>query len=278
MNSWLRRALNTGGGSVVYWISPTAPARPWLVFLHGLGSDHRLFDSQYPHFAKRYNLLTWDAPAHGDSRPYADDPGYDQMAVLLGQIIDAEQITRPVMVGQSMGAFVMQCYLCHRPQGMAGFVAIDSMPLIAHYYRPTHLRAYRKGGRYLARLPECMLRKMMVAGLAATARGRRQACETLDSYSHAELCRLIDQGFKAVAEVVELGPEFRITCPALLICGEQDHAGFTRDFNARWHQLGGLPMVWVPSAGHNSNVDNAQVVNAAIDAFLAERETSTRVV
>ena len=49
------------------------PERKTLVFLPGLTADHRLFDKQFPFFAGRYNLLTWDAPGHALSRPFTLD-------------------------------------------------------------------------------------------------------------------------------------------------------------------------------------------------------------
>ena len=43
-----------------------------LFFLHGLTASHALFEQQIPHFEDNYNVVVWDAPAHGLSRPYAD--------------------------------------------------------------------------------------------------------------------------------------------------------------------------------------------------------------
>ena len=66
-----RREYQTGQGSIVYWTSAhPAPDLPWLVFLPGLTADHRLFDKQVEYFADKANVLVWDAPSHGDSRPF----------------------------------------------------------------------------------------------------------------------------------------------------------------------------------------------------------------
>jgi len=43
-----------------------------IFFLPGLSADHRLFCFQIPYFTSKYTVLTWDAPAHGKSRPYKD--------------------------------------------------------------------------------------------------------------------------------------------------------------------------------------------------------------
>ena len=57
---------------------------------------------------------------------------------------------------------------------------------------------------------------------------------------------------------------------ALLLCGEKDQAGDVRTFNRKWTVGEDIPLVWVPGAGHNSNVDNPAFVNDRIERFLAE--------
>jgi pimeloyl-ACP methyl ester carboxylesterase len=65
--------LHTNKGNVFYWESETWDAgKDTLFFLHGLTADHSMFEGQLSAFAADYNLLTWDAPAHGRSRPFAD--------------------------------------------------------------------------------------------------------------------------------------------------------------------------------------------------------------
>ena len=56
--------------------------------------------------------------------------------------------------------------------------------------------------------------------------------------------------------------------PALLLCGSRDQAASTRRYNRAWAKTTGLPLVWVPHAGHNSNTDNPAFVNQQIDAFV----------
>ena len=61
----------TDKGLVFYWQSDTWDcSRDTLFFLHGLTADHTMFDGQIKAFENDYNLLTWDTPAHGKSRPF----------------------------------------------------------------------------------------------------------------------------------------------------------------------------------------------------------------
>lgn len=60
-------------GVIHYWMNDFQPGRAVLVFLPGLTADHRLFDKQVEAFESTYNLLAWDAPGHGKSRPFVMD-------------------------------------------------------------------------------------------------------------------------------------------------------------------------------------------------------------
>ncbi len=75
------RVFPTQDGNIRYWISQTTDDDlPWLVFLPGLTADHRLFDTQIAHFAGKTNMLVWDAPSHGASRPFALTWSMDDLA------------------------------------------------------------------------------------------------------------------------------------------------------------------------------------------------------
>lgn len=63
--------INNPNGSIVYWKSDVfVLSRDTLFFLHGLTADHTMFEQQFLFFENDYNIIAWDAPAHGESRPY----------------------------------------------------------------------------------------------------------------------------------------------------------------------------------------------------------------
>lgn len=82
-------------GVIHYWMNDFQPGRAVLVFLPGLTADHRLFDKQVEAFESTYNLLAWDAPGHGKSRPFVMDFTLAQKAAWLHAILQAEGITAP---------------------------------------------------------------------------------------------------------------------------------------------------------------------------------------
>ena len=71
-----------------------------------------------------------------------------------------------------------------------------------------------------------------------------------------------------LSDAIEADRTYDIECPALLLCGERDRAGDVRALNRKWTEGEGIPLVWVPGAGHNSNVDNPAFVNEQIERFV----------
>lgn len=94
------KTISNDRGTVHYWVDGSADET--ILFTHGATMDHGMFDEQMEHFAKDYKVISWDVPAHGKSRPYADFT-LQHTAEDLIQILDAESITQVHLVGQSMG-------------------------------------------------------------------------------------------------------------------------------------------------------------------------------
>lgn len=263
------KTFDTGSGSVAYWADDAAgTAAPWLVFLPGLTADHTLFDAQMAHFSGRANCLVWDAPAHGESRPYPLDFSMDDLARFLHGILRVEGIERPVLVGQSLGGYVAQAFMDLHPGQTAGFVSIDSAPLKRRYYPTWEVRFLRHTKGMYQAIPWALLKPWGSRGAATTERGRANMRSFMDSYTKRAYVDLAAHGYRMLADAVEAERPYDIDCPALLLCGDHDRAGDVRPFNRRWAAGEGIPLVWVPGAGHNANVDAPGFVNAQIEGFL----------
>lgn len=265
------RDFTTESGVVRYWVDRIAGSgMPWLVFMPGLTADHTLFDDQMAYFSGKANCLVWDAPAHGASRPYPLDFTMDDYASIMRGILAQEGVERPVLVGQSLGGYVAQAYLDLYPGEAAGFVSIDSAPLKRKYYPTWEVKFLRHTkGMYLA-IPWALLKPWGAWGASTTERGRAGMRAFMDSYTKAEYCDLAAHGYRMLADAVEAKRAYDLGCPALLLCGEKDQAGDVKPFNRKWAAGEGIELVWVPGAGHNSNMDSPTFVNERIERFVRE--------
>ena len=80
--------------------------------------------------------------------------------------------------------------------------------------------------------------------------------------------KLAGHGYRILAEAIEADLPYEIKCPALLICGDKDHAGSCIRYNKKWHKRSGIKIEWIKGAGHNSNTDEPEQINKLIERFV----------
>lgn len=193
-----------------------------------------------------------------------------EQAEWLHGILVRERMGGPVLIGQSMGGYLAQCFMERFPGQARGFISIDSAPLQRRYVTAAELWALRRCELLYRCYPWSILRKAGARGCAETAQGQTLMKEMMDCYSKREFSALAGHGFRALAEAMAADLPYKVDCPALLLCGERDRAGLTRRYNRRWSEETGIPLVWLQSAGHNSNTDVPDQVNSIIQGFLRE--------
>lgn len=265
----------TPSGIIHYFTNEIRPERRALVFLPGLTADHRLFEKQIPFFANRYNILVWDAPGHAFSRPFSLDFALSDKARWLHEILSAEGIRQPILVGQSMGGYVSQMYLELFPGEVDRFVSIDSAPLKRKYMTSAELWLLSRMEPMYRLYPWKALIKAGSDGVADTTYGKKLMHQMMQQYSPKEYAALAGHGYRMLANAVALNRPYEIPCPCILICGEHDRAGSAKSYNKRWAKTEGLTIHWIPNAGHNSNTDCPDEINQIIEDFCQQKTGNT---
>lgn len=265
------KTYRTSNGTIHYWTGDTScAARPQLVFLPGLTADHRLFDKQVEHFEGKYPLFVWDAPGHAASWPFTLTFTLMDKARWLDEILAQEGFDAPVLIGQSMGGYVAQAYAQLFPQKLKGFVSIDSAPLQRCFVTALELAMLKRTEFMYRYWPWKSLLKLGTNGVATSEYGQALMREMMMVYDgdQARYAKLSGHGFRMLAQAMEADLPYEIPCPALLICGEKDHAGSCIRYNKAWHKHTGIPLEWIKNAGHNSNTDAPETVNTLIETLL----------
>lgn len=264
------KTYSTKSGVIHYWVNSIQPDQPTLVFLPGLTADHRLFQPQLDYFEKNTNVFVWDAPAHGASWPFLFDFSLTDEAEWLGQILLQENIQHPIIVGQSMGGYVGQVFAQIHPDRLKGFVSVDSAPLQRSYVTALELWMLKRVGLVYKCYPWKALLKAGSKGVAVTPYGQKLMYTMMKTYDgdKARYVKIAAYGYQILAQAYEKDLPYKIPCPALLLCGEKDRAGSCIRYSRAWHKNTGIPLHWVPNAGHNSNTDQPERVNRWIETLL----------
>ncbi len=261
----MEKLLETREGNVQYWITKVIdPKKTTIFFLHGLTASHALFVNQIGFFATDYNVIVWDAPAHGTSRPFTEFT-YEKAALAAVSILKDNGIEKAVFVGQSMGGFITQAVIKRHPEVVQGFISIDSTPYGEKYYSKSD-KWWLRQVEWMAMLyPNPLLKRGIAKQCTRTKEAYDNMKRMLSSYNKKELCHLMGIGY---AGFLEDNCDIKINCPVMLMVGEHDRTGKVRHYNKEWAKDLNVPVVWITNAAHNANDDNPGQVNSHIVRFL----------
>lgn len=97
-----------------------------LVLLHGGSAHARWWDYVAPQLTSVGHVYALDFRGHGES-DWAKDGAYrvEDYAADVGRMIQAFHLERPVLIGHSLGSFVVLRYGVDHPRSLAGLVSID---------------------------------------------------------------------------------------------------------------------------------------------------------
>ena len=138
----------------------------------------RFWKAQVPYLARRFRVVTWDAPGSGRSdRP--EDPRHYGRDVRDGlAVLDATGTERALMVGLSIGAATSLFTAAQHPERVAGVVAIGpTIPHLVddHPWRDDRLRGRPRRRRLAPLLPRLVAPRLPRLRRALRARDAARA-------------------------------------------------------------------------------------------------------
>jgi pimeloyl-ACP methyl ester carboxylesterase len=253
---------------LTYWTSPGPGSGPELVFLHGAFMDHREFNAQVPVFAGTHRVLVLDARGHGQSRP----GGVKRMSVedLVDDVIavlDDAAVRRPVVVGQSLGAYIAQHLARRQANRVHALALVGTTPIFRPARRHEEL-ALRAMTPIFGIWPSRNLARVTADSCARTEDARR--------YMHTRMSSVTPDDLRAVwpavgSSVSSRGFDLARDLPVLLTHGQHDNTGtIARDSRYWARQRPEITYQAIPGAGHNANQDNPAFFNHLLKDFLAK--------
>ncbi len=80
------------------------PAADWMVLVHGVSQDHRLFDAQVTFFQDTYRIMLIDLPGHGVSSKIPAPYGLREFAVHIRDCMVSIRVNNATLWGTHLGA------------------------------------------------------------------------------------------------------------------------------------------------------------------------------
>lgn len=253
-------------GTVHYWVK--GQGERCIVFTHGATMDHGLFQNQIEYFAQQYKVITWDVPLHGQSRPY-DDFSLKSAASELVGILEAEQINKAHLVGQSMGGYIIQIVALDNPEKVMSLTAVDSSPIQPSYYSAMDTWLLSITPPLLRLYPYDALIKTIAKQIALQEKSQAYAIETLKGFSKTEISEIMEKVYQGLLAYEQ---DFVSPVSLLIIYGDSDRTGKVQTYCKQWAKREKRPLQMITNAAHNSNMDNPDEFNRILDEFLKKIE------
>ena len=255
----------TTNGKVYYWISKNwKKERETLFFFHGLTADHTMFEAQWIFFQEKYNVIVWDAPCHGKSRPY-DEFSYEESSDIVLQIMKEHQVDSIIAIGQSLGGYYIQALIARQPQKVRAFIGIGTTPYGIDYYSKSDIFWLKQVGWMGMCYPLQPMKMASSRQSTYTKTGYDNMIAMLAPYGKREYSRLMQMGYDAF--LVD-NQDLEIECPVLITHGDRDKIGKVKQYCKMWHEKTGFAYVVIKDAGHNANVDNPDEMNRVMETFI----------
>lgn len=244
-----------------------------LVLCYCRGGNATMWNPQVEAFSKNYRFIRFEPRGHGKSDAPQDPSAYGldtSVEDLLG-LLDHLGIEKAYVGGLSMGGGITTRFTLLHPDRVAGLMVIDSGSASGHAHsediRKNTVRvrelAFTEGMEAVARHS---IREVDSFALRA-ARGTEEAEGIMDMIK-----ALTPHGYVYSLEALDQAPAFdyrlcEIKAPTLCIAGDEDPA--LEDVKFIHSQIEGSELVVVPDAGHFTNLDQTEIFNREILAFLA---------
>lgn len=248
-----------------------------LVFVHEFGGDHRSWEPQLRHFARRYRCVAFAARGFPPS-DVPDDParyGQHRAADDVAAVIDGLGGGPAHVVGNSMGGFAT-LHLGLRHPGKARSLTAAGCGYGAH---PDDTERFRAESQRIAAAFESEGSEV-VAQWYGVGPARVQL-EAKDPRGHAEHVRVLSEHHPTGAALTmrnvqavrpslyDLRAELAaLDLPVLVIAGDEDEAVLETDLMLK-RTIPRAGLAVLPRAGHLTNLEEPALFNALVEDFLA---------
>jgi 3-oxoadipate enol-lactonase len=239
-----------------------------LLFLHGVGGSHAVWDRQLPYFnARGHRAVAWDQPGYGGA-PQVEPYDLEGVAETLRREIEALGTGPVVLVGHSMGGFIAQEGYARFPQLIKALVLCFTSAAFggtgsdfARQFIAARIGPLDKGegmADIAARLMPTMRGATSIPGGIEQA-GRVMAAVPPATYRKAvHLLTTFDRRAQL--------PGIRV--PTLLIAGSDDRTAPASVMERMAAKIPGAEFVTLAGCGHLGPMDQPEEFNETLRGFL----------
>lgn len=237
---------------------------PSVLFTHGVGLNHKYFNSQVTALKKGYQVVTWDLEGHGRSTPLDRNLNVQKMADCLIGIMDELKIDKAVLVGHSLGSWIIQLAAINYPKRVKALVSISGQP-VENPLNKMEMLMYKAMLFTSKFVPFNRLCRWVARNKATTHDAQQFAEQSMKEIGKKQFFLIV----AGMLDAGNLGVTKQPVQPLLITHGKHEMPKSVIESCKKWHSL--LPnshYYEIPKAGHNGNQDNPEDFNKVLKHFL----------
>jgi 3-oxoadipate enol-lactonase len=254
---------------IYYEIQGNVQSNETIIFLNGLTQSTMSWFFVMQYFKDKYKIVLMDFIFQGQSSKDSEWRNFDQHAKDIKQVLDKENISKPIVIGLSYGSAVAQHFAVLFPERLGKLILISSFAHSTPYFDAVGLgwaRALEAGGYNL--LLDVMLPNVLsesyfnnpIIPIEAMKEARKEMNQNTEAILNL---------MRATKERGDYRAELnKITAPTLILHGEKDllilpHMAYEIHKNIK-----GSKFVLIPLAGHTLNLEFVPEVCGHVIDFL----------
>lgn len=218
-----------------------------------------------PLLTKHFKVLRFDTRGHGQSSAPIDPYTLDELALDAYELLQSLAIERTHWLGLSMGGMIGQTLVLKYPQLFHSLVLADTTSK-----RPDN--AKQMWGERIAKAKAQGMLAMVDSTLARWfEEDYRKANPIIIQEISEGITSTSVNGFAGCCEAISHINTFdrlhEITCPTLIMVGENDHGTPPHMAKAMKEKIPDASFFEIPNAGHISNVEQSAIFNQHLMNF-----------
>lgn len=245
-----------------------------VVFLHAFPLNRTMWTAQEDVLSSQFRIITIDLRGHGESDAPLWHYSLDQSADDVRALLDHLSIQQAVLVGLSMGGYVLFAFYRTYAERVKGLVLADTRaqadtPEGKEGRSQMAQTAYKKGPTAIA---DIMIPKLLSP---ATIQTRPEVVQRVRAMIEGNQISGIAGDLMAMAERLDSVPLLKqIACPTQIIVGELDRATPPADAKLMAEQIPGARLALIPNAAHLANLEQPEAFNQIICSFMSQVATA----
>ncbi|PYZ95021.1 hypothetical protein CR194_05775 [Salipaludibacillus keqinensis] len=242
------------------------PKAPWVVLLHGIGGNSRIWYKQIKHFKKCFNVMTIDLPGHYPNpsmEKWEEGYSFDLCTDMIVNIMDKHHIKKAHFIGISLGSVIIH-HLIKRYQDRMYAAVLGGMILKFNTFSKILLSAGHMVKKYV---PYMWLYQMFAHIMMPRNNhkvSRSMFIEEAKKMKQEEFFRWFEMT-KYVQTISENIQKYHV--PRLYISGSEDHL-FIKFLKEHIPSDQASQLIELENCGHVCNLEKSAEFNEQAISFL----------